>query len=369
MSAEVELYALPHSLYSGKVRAYLRYKRIAYREITATLRVYRSFIIPRTGVRYIPVIRTQDDVVVQDSTDIIDFLEQRYVQPSVYPATPRQRLVALLFELYGDEWLLLPAMHYRWGFPQERAQIRDVLEQFGLLLSPHAPAWLRRAFGAWICRPFRGALPKLGITPRTVPALEAWYEEFLDRMNAHFAVHAYLLGCRASIGDFGLMGPLYAHLGRDFYPKRLMQKRAPHVAAWIERMNSAEPIAGDWLPDDTVPATLLPVLQRLFAEHFPVLHDTVHLLESWLAEHPREAIPRTIGRHFFRLGEAREERAVFPYAQWMLQRPVGFYRSLAEADRIRVDDLLRAAGGYDAMQIDIRRPMKRENNRLVAMSD
>lgn len=366
MNAAVRLYALPHSLYSGKVRAYLRYKRIPYQEVTATLRVYRSFIVPRTGVRYIPVIRTLDDVVVQDSTDIIDFLEQRYPQPSVYPATPRQRLVALLLELYGDEWLLLPAMHYRWSFPQESEHTREVLEQFGLLLSPHAPAWLRRAFGGRMCRPFRGALPRLGITPHTIPALEAWYEEFLDRMNAHFAVHPYLLGGRASIGDFGLMGPLYAHLGRDLYPKRLMQTRAPHVAAWVERMNSADQKPGDWLPDDAVPVTLLPVLQRLFAEHFPVLEDTARLLESWLAGHPREGIPRTIGWHRFRLGDAQEQRAVFPYAQWMLQRPIGFYRSLSGADQTHVDEWLRAAGGYEAMQIDIRRPVKRENNRLVA---
>jgi glutathione S-transferase len=366
MNGTYTLYALPHSYYSGKVRSYLRYKRIPYREVTATLRVFKRFILPRTGVRFIPVLQTPDDIVVQDSTDIIDFLEQRFPEPSVYPCAPRQKLVALLFELYGDEWLLLPAMHYRWSFWHEREHIDDVLEHFGLLLSPHAPRALRRIAGWRFCQPFNGALPMLGITPRTIPSLEAGYEEFLDRMNAHFTRHRYLLGDRASIGDFGLIGPLYAHLGRDPYPKALMQRRAPQVYAWVERMNETAAPIGEFLPGDEVPETLWPVLRHLFAEYFPVLRDTVARVAQWLEENPQRRIPRTIGRHRYTLGAVEEERAVFPYSQWMLQRPLDYYGSLHGAARESVDALLRRVGGYEAMQLEIPRRVRREHNRLVA---
>ena len=360
------LYALPHSLYSGKTRSYLRYKRIPYQERVSTLRVFKRFIIPRTGVKFIPVVHTPDDHALQDTTDIIDFLEHRFPERSVYPATPRQRLVSLLFELYGDEWLLLPAMHYRWSFWHERAHIDDVLEHFGMLLSPYAPKAVRRFAGKQFCRPFSGALPILGITPRTIPPLEAWYEEFLDRMDAHFAQHRYLLGDRASIGDFGLIGPLYAHLGRDFVPKALMQQRAPHVWAWVERMNEQGPQVGEFLPDDRIPETLLPVLERMFAEHFPVLHDTVRRLDAWIEERPGRKIPRVIGKHRFVLGGVEEERGIFPYSQWMLQRPLDWYRGLQGEDRASVDALLRAVGGHDAMQLPIRRRVRRVDNRIVA---
>src|SRR6185436_14160208 len=40
------------SYYTGKVRAYLRYKAIAFEEISASAEVYRDAIIPRTGVRF-----------------------------------------------------------------------------------------------------------------------------------------------------------------------------------------------------------------------------------------------------------------------------------------------------------------------------
>src|ERR1700751_3391550 len=96
------LYSLPHSLYTGKVRSYLRYKGIPYREVVSTFRVFYKTIIPRTGVKFIPVLHSPDDVVVQDTTDIIDFLEARFPANSVYPQTPRQKLVSLLIELYGD---------------------------------------------------------------------------------------------------------------------------------------------------------------------------------------------------------------------------------------------------------------------------
>lgn len=368
MSGTYDLYALPHSYYSGKVRAYLRYKRIPYREITATLWRFQRFIIPRTGVRYIPVLRTPDDRVIQDTTDIIDALEQRFPDRPVYPSTPKQTLVSLLFEVYGDEWLVLPAMHYRWNFLDQRAHADDVLEHFGLLLAGRwAPRALRRAFGWRMCQPFFKSLPLLGITRETIPALEAWYEkDFLPQMDAHFAIHPFLLGSRPSIGDYGLMGPLYAHLGRDRYPLEIMRRIAPNVHAWVLRMNAGEGGEGRFLPNDEIPDTLRPVLRRLFAEHWPVMADTAARLERWLADNPGKAIPRVIGRHGFTLGEARGERAIFPYTQWMMQRPLDHYAALGGAERTAVDGLLRELGGLEAMQPPLRRRVARVNNRIVA---
>ncbi|MBA4286730.1 MAG: glutathione S-transferase [Xanthomonadaceae bacterium] len=296
----------------------------------------------------------------------MDLLETRFPARTVLPDTPVQRLVARLLELYGDEWLLLPAMHYRWSFWHQRAHIDDVLEHFGMLLSPRAPRWLRRRAGRQFCKPFDGALPMLGITARTIPALEASYGAMLDELDRHFLRHRYLLGDRASIGDFGFIGPLYAHLGRDPYPKALMQRRAPNVWAWVQRMNEVAPAIGDWLPDDAIPDTLLPVLRRLFAEQGPVLIDTVAEVERWLDAHPdAQRLPRVVGRHRYRLGDVEEERSVFPYPQWMLQRVLDDYRALGGAARVRADTVFAPLGGSALMQLDIRRRVTRRQHRLV----
>lgn len=362
-SDDYVLYGAEFSLYSGKARSYLRYKGIPFREQLATLNVYRKVILPKTGVAMIPVVRTPEGEHIQDTTDIIDTLERRIPERSVYPGSPKQRLVALLMELYGDEWLLIPAMHYRWSFPSENN--RFIMGEFGKVVSPWLPGPARRFAGRRLAKRFAGMLPVLGVSEATAPAIEAWYEWLLGQLNTHFSQHSYLLGERASIGDFGLMGPLYAHLSRDPAPGRIMREQAPHVVSWIERMNSVRPRVGDWLPEDRIPDTLLPILQHQFETQFPVLRETVENVAEWIEQHPGERLPRQVGQHRFRLGEAEEERSLLTFPQWMAQRPLFYYQGLSGDDRRAVDELLQKVNGLDAMQMRVPRPVERENNRLV----
>ncbi len=357
------LYGTEFSLYTGKVRAYLRYKGIAYEEKLSTLNVYRKVIIPQTGVRFIPVVQTPQGEFIQDTTDIIDTLEARFPERSVYPETPAQRLTALLFELMGDEWLLIPAMHYRWNFPEENEKF--IMGEFGRIIAPWAPGLLRRIAGRQLAKNFSGMLPMLGITEKTIPAIEAGYEEFLGHLDAHFAQHSYLLGERASMGDFGLMAPLYAHLYRDPAPGKLMRRIAPNVTRWVERMNQPLPKIGDWLADDAVPDTLLPILERQFAEQFPFLKATAGALKQWHEQHGQQKLPRSLGTHEFTLGETQGERALLPFSLWMAQRPAGYYAALAENEKPQARRLLARAGGEDAINLGDFPQLARERNRLV----
>lgn len=360
-----KFYAMNHSYYSGKIRPYLRYKGIPYREVLATLWVYKRFIIPRTGVQMIPVLQSPDDVVVQDTTEIIDFLEQRFPERPIYPDTPRQRLTALLFELFADEWLLFPAMHYRWSYLKE--QETWMMGEFGRVGGNWLPAPLRRLLGRRVAGPFRGFLEPLGINAQTAPAIELLYEHFLDLLNIHFKQQPYLLGTRPSMGDFALTGPLYAHLWLDPYPHAIMEQRAPAVVDWIARINAEEQSAGEFLPGDAVPETLNPLLALIFSEHFPILADTVRRLPAWLQANPgKPHISRAIGEHAFTINGVKSRRLVFPYSQWMLQRPLDYYQGLDESTRQGVDTWLDSLGGRQAMQLQIPHRVERRNNRLVA---
>ena len=138
-------------------------------------------------------------------------------------------LVALLLELYGDEWLVIPAMHYRWSVLAQQREF--VLSEFGRLSMPEASYEEQIAIGERTSRAFSGMVPALGITEHTIPGIEAAYLAFLDQLDRHLARFDFLLGSRPSIGDYGFMGPLYAHLGRDPVPLALMRERAPHVSA------------------------------------------------------------------------------------------------------------------------------------------
>jgi len=357
------LYGAEFSLYSGKARSYLRKKGIAFDEILSTLSVYKSFIIPRTKVRYIPVVQTPDDQVYQDTTVIIDELEARFPEHPVYPQSPKQKLVALLLELYGDEWLLIPAMHYRWYYKAENA--RFIYGEFGKMLMPKAPKFVQRWIGKKVGNKFKAAVPMLGVSDDNRQAVEKSYESFLDDLNTHFSQHDYLLGSKPCIADFGFIAPLYAHLYRDPAPGELMRERAPAVAAWVERMNDDKAAlqAGEFLADDQIPTTLLPILKRMAQEQLPVLLDTDKQLSQWRKINPDKSdVERYIGKHEFFVGGVKGERVILPYCLWMYRRAVDFYQSLDRDDEL--DQWLDELGFKRALQQGLENKLVRNDNKL-----
>ncbi len=319
----------------------MRWKGIPFNEVLSDANVYRDIILPRVGFPVIPVVVTPEDETLQDSTDIIDELERRFVEPSIYPTTPLQRLVALLLEVYGDEWLVIPAMHYRWHYNREWA-----IQSFGEVNAPNASPEEQKVIGEKRAGPFANAAVLLGAEPQMHRAVETSYEALLSELDTHFANYDYLLGSRPSIGDFGLFGPLYAHQFRDPKSGEIMKRLAPNVVRWVERMNHPPtPKQGDFLDDDKIPDTLLPVLRRMMREQLPVLKDSTTKFKQWLAEHPGEDIPRVIGKHEFELEGERGQRIIRCYSLWMLQRARDTYKKLNQAERLQAQKLLDSVDG------------------------
>jgi len=363
MTQDYKLYGAEFSLYSGKARSYLRKKGIPFEEILSTVSVYKRFIIPRTGVRYIPVLQTPDDQVIQDTTSIIDELEERFPDNSVYPSSPKQKIASLLLETYGDEWLLIPAMHYRWNYPATNSDF--IYGEFGSLVMPKAPMFIQRFFGKMLGNKFKSMVPKLGIVEHNINALEKSYVQLLADLQVHFETHDFLLGARPCIADFGLIAPLYAHLYRDPAPGKLMRNKAPAVCEWVERMMNGEPSLqeGELLADDEIPQTLVPVLARMSSEHLPVILDTDELLDQWRESNPNKPeIDRFIGMHKFSVEGVEAQRVVLPYVLWMYQRVIDVYHQLDDATE--VDQLMLQTGFGDALKKGVKNRVGRPNNIL-----
>jgi glutathione S-transferase len=324
------------SYFSGKVRPALRYKRVPYVEVLPTPAVYRQIIRPRTGLNMIPVVVTPDDETWQDSSDILDALEAHHPDPPLYPATPVQRAVAALVELYADEFLILPGLHYRWSFPDSIAKARA---DFAIATGDASSA---NRFADAV----NMAVPLLGVVPASIPAIEAHTHELLDALSAHFTRHPYLLGERPSLADCALIGPFYAHLYLDAAPGRLLRERALPVCSWIERMNHPDPASiGDWLADDAVAPTLAPVLKLIGQDAVPFVLDIVRAFEAWADGNPTtDELPRGVGMHPTSLRGASFERFTTPYTHWMLERTRAAYAPLRPAARAAVDRALAGTG-------------------------
>jgi len=331
------LYGSEVSYFTGKVRPALRYKRVPYAEILATPAAFREVIEPRTGLRFIPIVVTPEGETWQDTSVILDQLEARFPEPALYPLTPLQRVTAYLFELYADEFMPLPAMHYRWSFAESQAKARaDFAATSG---DPTTAAKFANRMG--------GTIAFLGVVPETVPAIEAHTADLLQRLCAHLSQHAYLLGGKPSLADMALVGPIYAHLYLDAVPGRLLRETAPEVCHWIERINHPDPDEnGEWLADDALAPTLQPLLELIGADAVPLVLDTVRDFETWADAHRADgdAPPRATGMHATQLRGIAMQRYTSPYTLWMVQRSLDAYAALPSDARAVVGAALRTSG-------------------------
>ncbi len=374
------LWGAPLSLYTGKARSYLIKKQIPYREYFPTHPVFQTRILPALGFFAVPVLETLDGSIIQDTSDIIEHLEEKFPEPRVNPATPVQRIVGALIGAYGSEALLKPAMHYRWTYLAEQENF--LRAEFGRAGSTSPDPAQRAAVAAPFMQAMQAHLPRLGINHETIPVIERSYEDLLDILEAHFATHPYILGGRPSDADFGLMGPLFAHLARDPYPSTLMKSRAPNVFRWTERMNLPDIFDGEFAdaepgypPDDAIPQTIEPLLALVFKDWGPELLVNAQKYEAWVAAHPLlkagdplssdRLLHPSLGEISFSLRGRDIRCASTPQSLWHFDKVLRQARALAGEARASFHSLIQRTGGERVMEITLARPLRRENYVLV----
>ena len=351
-------YAAEISYFSAKVRPALRYKGLHFVELLPTPEAYRDVILKRTGLGFIPVVVTPEDETLQDTSDILDALELRHPEPPLEPRTPVQRVAARLIELYADEFLVLPAMHYRWGTPEGETKARGDFAAFS------GNPEMANHFADRMS----GSLPFLGVCPESAAVIEAHTHALLDALSLHFADHPYALGDAPSLADCALMGPLYAHLYLDAVPGRLLRERAQPVCHWIERMNHPDPNArGAWLADDALAPTLMPLLRLVGQDAAPLVLDTVRTFETWADERPADMVepPRAVGMHESGFRGVHFNRYTSAYTLWMLQRTLDVVCALAPDERRAVDAALAGTGCQGLLDYEPRHRLGKRDFKLV----
>lgn len=376
------LWGTPHSLYTGKARSYLIKKGLPWQERRPADPHFGTAVLPKVGMMVIPVLETAAGEVVQENCDIIDLLEARHAEPQLAPPGSVQNVLAHLIDAFGSNYFLPLAMHYRWTYRAD--QERFLRTEFARVL-PRMPTHADRLdMAGKVMERFNGFLPNLGVTPEVIPALEAAWLEMLDVLEAHFQEWPYLLGGRPSLADFGLMAPLFAHLGRDPVPARLMKTHAPAVFRWTERMNTpgiADPdfphVPESWPADDAVPETLEAVLKVAFAQWGPGIAADAAQFDAWVAG-LEDAAPGTavshdgkrqvhphVGRIEYPWRDVTMRRASHPHSLWHLARAQDAAAALSGEDAARLAALLERTGGSETMARRTCRQIVRANNILV----
>ena len=383
------LYGGPASLYTGKARSYLRKQGIDFVEVLPGSDRYLEHIVPQLDRWIIPVLETPDGEIVQDGADIIDHFEkgpgQALRRHDVYPESPVLLAISHVFELFGGEGLLRPAMHYRWNFDEQNLDF--LAAEFALMAPPVDDEETARAFFVQSSGRMRKAAANFGVAAETAPVIEAAFEEWLDLLSAHLRDHPYLLGSQPTIGDFGLIAAMWAHLYRDPAPSSLIKRRAPRVGRWVERMTTTEPYLHEYRDDDAslvdpdaLPDTLIALMRYVAVEYLPEITAHVELANEWLTAHPEiEAGTNgldhpgdrglTGGRGLDGGGYATFEwrgrqltTSVLPYRFWLMQRLHDDLAAAPTDDQDRVRAVFRN-GDLDSL-LDLRtvRRVERRNN-------
>ena len=353
------LYGSQASLFTGKARAYLTWKGVGFDEVAVNGAVMKEVILPNVGWPVVPVVKMPDGSIVQDTADIIDAVEALHPKPSVMPASPVLQFASQLMQLYADQWLTVPAMHYRWNYNEDW-----IFGEFGRSIAPDADAETQYEVGKKSGMKFRAMVPMLGITPETIPAIEASYEAFLREFADHLAVHPYVFGGRPSYADFALYGPLYAHLYRDPESRKIMERVAPPVARWVERVGEGNAL-GPLVEGDEVPQTLLPLFRRHSKEHLPVLSATQALFDTW-AETAEEGaeIPRMLGVVPFELEGIGGNVIARPFSLFRLQMALDVLQDMGPKDRKSAEAFLKSVGAGSLKDFKSTHRMERRNCKL-----
>ncbi len=256
MTETYRIFGVELSPYSVKVRSYFRYKGIPHQWIVrnaASQAEYQKY----AKLPIVPLVVTPQGEGIQDSTPLIERIESRYPEPSIYPSDSLAAFVSALLEEFGDEWGNKWMFHYRW------AREIDQLASAGRIARMMMPSADEKQLAAAVAQVRERMVNRVwfvGSNPQTAPQIEDSFCETLTLLESHLSRRPYLFGARPAFGDFGMWGQIY-NAWTDPTPGALIEARAPNVLAWVHRMlwPRAE---GEFETWSSLQPTLMPLLER-----------------------------------------------------------------------------------------------------------
>ena len=278
-----------HSLFTRKLQAMLNYLDLDY-----VFKLKTGDAGPhmeaRLGTHFIPGLETPEGWFVHDTTPIGLMLDAKYPDRPILPATPVQRIAAHLLEDWADEWFGRYAISSRWCYPHNvdhvaigfyanyigkfmdegltEAELAEAAEQIKLV---------RDNFGLNACA-------NRGCGPDQAAHVRRDFEELMVHAERHYSQHRFLLGDRASLGDFTFAGLFKAHIAADPEPRSWIEGCAPAMLEYMDRVFDARTDDGQYLPDDALPDTLTPFFEHMrdsYHRFLVVSREALSAGEKW----------------------------------------------------------------------------------------
>lgn len=225
--ATLDLWQFRLSMYPEKARWALDFKGLPHVRHSLLPGPHIAMLVPRFRQKGMPILK-HGEQVVKGSANILDYLEQQFPEPPLYPAEASLRTRALELQTWFDE----AGAHLR------RAFFRDVLDdaaymadRFSIGQPDLVREIYRRAF------PATRLVMKMDmlITQRGADEGVRRTQEALDIVMKNRGPQGYLVGDRFSVADLTAAAILHPVVLPAEFPVDFPQPRPPGVEHWLAR--------------------------------------------------------------------------------------------------------------------------------------
>ncbi len=249
------IYGAEPSPYSVKVRSYFRYKDIPHEWVSRSADRMEEFQ-KLAKLPLVPLVALPDGGALQDSTPIIEKMEQEFSEPSIHPDSEAMFFISALVEEYGDEWGNKHMFHYRWWYEPDQVHTGDWIAS---IMLPDAPDEQKAEVSKSIQKRMKPRISFVGSSEKTKDTIENSFHNLLEILESHLSGRSFLFGERPAFADFGLYAQVYEE-SCDPTAGAIIKEGYPNTLAWATRM--LDPKAqGEFEPWENLAPTLMPLLR------------------------------------------------------------------------------------------------------------
>lgn len=219
----ITIYQFEVSPFCDKVRRVCRYKNIPFTAQEVSLLGAGKY----SSAKKLPVI-DDGDVRIEDSTQIMQYLEEMQPEPALFPTDPAQLALCHILEDWADESLYYYDIALHFSFPE------NAKRRAGHLLQ-HEKPWFRTLFGPIVPIMLRKAGEYQGAGRRPREIILKDIDLHINSIAGLLGDQPFLLASGLSAADISVFVQLdaikVAELGAEIID------RYPTIVAWMARVD------------------------------------------------------------------------------------------------------------------------------------
>ena len=280
-SLRYKLYGTVGSPYALKLRSLMRYKRLPFDWMPATLDWIPDDLphpplcaasnrkLEGLTPRVVPAVYLPGDGSIRnESTTIALLLDERHGDRAVVPEDPAVAFCSHLLEDMADEWLVKIAFLYRWGNDEDAAcKSRIVTGEF--LGGNYPQALLDKAAKHFATRQ-QSRMPLVGATPENAAMIDMSFRRLLKAMDRLPEKTTFIFGDSPTLADFGFYGQLQS-LATDPTSWIVMRREGMGVLPYLQLLEDPSGVEPEKLSLPLVGAATIDILRLATDIYLPYL--------------------------------------------------------------------------------------------------